>query len=282
MVATSAVLPSATDSVLGLEELPGEPVHTDGDDGVASEVTDVAPVVVSGSGRGEAEAGSRVGGGGGASEAGADGARHRAIWAYDGRLAHIARSTREPTIGQMRLAWWNDVIDDASGTKGQGEPVIDAMRATGAAAAPGLVAMIDGWEILVVEPAHLRAKELREEFFCAMDDDFNTALALASLFSLLDFVDGVISKKQATIQLLSEAKKTVDKFCNVLGLNIAAKPEPDDVKKSREQRNIARSKKLFNEADEIRDRFSKKDIYFIDTPYTSGTSTSTTWFDPSL
>lgn len=84
--------------------------------------------------------------------AGADGARHRAIWAYDGRLAHIARSTREPTIGQMRLAWWNDVIDDASGTKGQGEPVIDAMRATGAAAAPGLVAMIDGWEILVVEP----------------------------------------------------------------------------------------------------------------------------------
>ncbi|OGC23323.1 cysteine--tRNA ligase [candidate division WOR-1 bacterium RIFOXYB2_FULL_42_35] len=124
--------------------------------------------------------------------------------------------------------------------------------------------------------------QLREEFFCAMDDDFNTALALASLFSLLDFVDGVISKKQATIQLLSEAKKTVDKFCNVLGLNIAAKPEPDDVKKSREQRNIARSKKLFNEADEIRDRFSKKDIYFIDTPYTSGTSTSTTWFDPSL
>lgn len=84
--------------------------------------------------------------------AGADSARHRAIWAYDGRLAHIARSTREPAIGQMRLAWWNDVIDDAAGVKGQGEPVIDAMRATGAIAAPGLIAMIDGWEILVVEP----------------------------------------------------------------------------------------------------------------------------------
>jgi len=84
--------------------------------------------------------------------AGADAARHRAIWGYDGRLAHIARSTREPTIGQMRLAWWNDVIDDGAGIKGQGEPVIDAMRTTGADAAPGLVAMIDGWEILVVEP----------------------------------------------------------------------------------------------------------------------------------
>lgn len=84
--------------------------------------------------------------------AGAEAARHRAIWAYDGRLAHVARSTSEPTIGQMRLAWWNDVIDDAAGIKGQGEPVIDAMRATGACGAPGLVAMIDGWEILVVEP----------------------------------------------------------------------------------------------------------------------------------
>ena len=33
----------------------------------------------------------------------------------------------------------------------KGEPVVDALRATGAMAAPGLVAMIDGWEVLVVE-----------------------------------------------------------------------------------------------------------------------------------
>ncbi|MEC3949808.1 hypothetical protein U5A89_12925 [Sphingobium sp. HWE2-09] len=78
--------------------------------------------------------------------------RHRALWAFDARLAKVARTTREPMIGQMRLAWWNDVIEDAAGIKGQGEPVVDAMRATGAMAAPGLVAMIDGWEVLVVEP----------------------------------------------------------------------------------------------------------------------------------
>ncbi|MEC3910894.1 squalene/phytoene synthase family protein [Sphingobium sp. CR2-8] len=78
--------------------------------------------------------------------------RHRALWAFDARLAQVARTTSEPTIGQMRLAWWNDVVDDAAGLKGQGEPVVDAMRATGAIGAPGLCAMIDGWEILVVEP----------------------------------------------------------------------------------------------------------------------------------
>ncbi|BBD97975.1 hypothetical protein SAMIE_1014760 [Sphingobium amiense] len=55
-------------------------------------------------------------------------------------------------IGQMRLAWWSEVIDDAAGAKGRGEPVADALRATGAIGAPGLEAVIDGWEILTVEP----------------------------------------------------------------------------------------------------------------------------------
>ena len=93
--------------------------------------------------------------------AGADAAWHRAIWAYDGRLARVARTTRERAIGQMRLAWWNDVMEDDAGLKGQGEPVVDALRATGAMAAPGLVAMIDGWEVLVVEE-EIDAQGLRD------------------------------------------------------------------------------------------------------------------------
>jgi len=76
-----------------------------------------------------------------AAHAGPQAARHRAPWAFDARLAHVARTTSEPTIGQMRLAWWNDVIDDADARKGRGEPVVDALRTTGAMAAPGLVAI---------------------------------------------------------------------------------------------------------------------------------------------
>nr|WP_301287267.1 hypothetical protein [Sphingobium sp. OAS761] len=85
-----------------------------------------------------------------AAHAGTAAPRHRALWAFDARLAHVARTTSEPAIAQMRLAWWNDVITD--GVKGRGEPVVDAMRATGAMAAPGLAGMIDGWEVLAVEP----------------------------------------------------------------------------------------------------------------------------------
>ena len=98
--------------------------------------------------------------------AGADASRHRAIWAFDAQLAKVARTTRERAIGQMRLAWWNDVIDDPAGIKGQGEPVVDALRATGGMAAPGLVAMIDGWEVLVVA-ARLCGRARRRAVSCS-------------------------------------------------------------------------------------------------------------------
>ena len=78
--------------------------------------------------------------------------RHRALWALDGRLAHIARTTTDPAIGQMRLAWWLGVVTDEAGVKGQGEPVVDRLRSIGALGAPGIPALLDGWEVLVVEP----------------------------------------------------------------------------------------------------------------------------------
>lgn len=96
-----------------------------------------------------------------AAHAGDRAQRHCAIWAYDGRLAGVARTTSERAIGQMRLAWWNDVVADAAGVKGQGEPVVDALRHSGAMRAPGLVAMIDGWEVLVVD-AEIDADGLRD------------------------------------------------------------------------------------------------------------------------
>ncbi|QJR03131.1 hypothetical protein HH800_13695 [Sphingobium yanoikuyae] len=78
--------------------------------------------------------------------------RHRALWALDQRFAQIARTTSDAAIGQMRLAWWLGVVTDEAGVKGQGEPVVDWLRAIGALDAPGIPAMLDGWEVLVVEP----------------------------------------------------------------------------------------------------------------------------------
>lgn len=96
-----------------------------------------------------------------AAHAGKDAPRHQAIWAFDARLAQVARTTSERTIGRMRLAWWTDVVEDVAGAKGRGEPVVDALRATGGIDAPGLVALIDGWDVLVAE-ADIDAAALKD------------------------------------------------------------------------------------------------------------------------
>ncbi|KEQ51469.1 hypothetical protein [Sphingobium chlorophenolicum] len=80
-----------------------------------------------------------------------DARRHRLIWALDARFARLVATTSEPIIGQMRLAWWNDVLTDESGVKGQGEPLIDAMRKLSALPPSGLSQWLDGWEALMGE-----------------------------------------------------------------------------------------------------------------------------------
>lgn len=81
--------------------------------------------------------------------AGSHVARHRLLWAFDARLGQIVRTTTEPMIGQMRIAWWEDVLSDESRTKGRGEPLLAALRDAELAAQPGLGAMLDGWEALL-------------------------------------------------------------------------------------------------------------------------------------
>lgn len=79
--------------------------------------------------------------------AGQHAARHRLLWLFDARLVQLVRTTSEPLIGQMRIAWWEEALTDPK--KGKGEPLLDALRKMGVADAPGLRAMLDGWEALL-------------------------------------------------------------------------------------------------------------------------------------
>ncbi len=77
--------------------------------------------------------------------------RHRLLWTLDARMAQIVATTSEPMIGQIRLAWWREALDDETGSKGRGEPLIDALREAGLASSPGLSQWLDGWEALLGE-----------------------------------------------------------------------------------------------------------------------------------
>ena len=73
------------------------------------------------------------------------------LFALDCRLAGIVRGTREPLLGQVRLAWWRDRLGEKPEAWPEGEPVLAALRLWGAETG-ALSAMVDGWEGLLGEP----------------------------------------------------------------------------------------------------------------------------------
>ncbi|MBN8814925.1 MAG: squalene/phytoene synthase family protein [Sphingomonas sp.] len=76
----------------------------------------------------------------------------RALFALDAALGQVLRTTREPMVGQMRLAWWREALAKLDTAPPPAEPVLEALAAdvlplglTGEA----LATMNDGWELLL-------------------------------------------------------------------------------------------------------------------------------------
>jgi phytoene synthase len=67
----------------------------------------------------------------------------------DRRLARIVGRTREPMLGQMRLAWWRDALGTLPSERPRGDAVLDAISRHWAGREAALVALVDGWEVLV-------------------------------------------------------------------------------------------------------------------------------------
>ena len=81
-----------------------------------------------------------------------------ALLALDGRLAGIVRNSREPSLAQLRLAWWREQLQVDFTVWPRGEPLLAALASwRGNHAA--LVALVDGWEYLT-GPAPLPESDL--------------------------------------------------------------------------------------------------------------------------
>lgn len=93
----------------------------------------------------------------------------------DRRLARIVARTSEPMLGQMRLAWWRDALGTPIADRPRGDAVLDAIGTHWAGREAALVAMVDGWEVLVsaerLGPAEIDVfGAQRSAFFGALDD----------------------------------------------------------------------------------------------------------------
>ena len=105
-----------------------------------------------------------------------------------------------------------------------------------------------------------------EEFEKAMDDDFNTADAIAAIFELVKYANTTATAESSKEYLRGLLDRIV-KLGDVLGLILDKKEEllDADIEKLIEERQAARKAKDFARADAIRDELQEKGIILKDT-----------------
>ena len=104
------------------------------------------------------------------------------------------------------------------------------------------------------------------KFEAAMDDDFNTADALAAIFELVKFANTNVNENSSK-EFAADLYEELFKLSDVLGLKIEKKEEilDKEIEDLIQERQAARKAKDFKRADEIRDELLKKGIILKDT-----------------
>ena len=113
---------------------------------------------------------------------------------------------------------------------------------------------------------NLKIRDSFEQKFCdAMDDDFNTADALAAIFELVKLANTTVDA--GTSAYAKELYKTIETLSDICGLKLEAEEEilEAEIEELIQKRQDARKNKDFALADQIRDELLEKGIELKDT-----------------
>lgn len=94
-----------------------------------------------------------------------------ALFSLDAALGNVLRTTREPLVGQMRLAWWREALQGLDASGAPAEPVLQSLASAVlplGIEASALSGTVDAWEPLlgdigngsIDEHARLRGRAL--------------------------------------------------------------------------------------------------------------------------
>ncbi len=112
-----------------------------------------------------------------------------------------------------------------------------------------------------------KVDEIKNNFESAMDDDFNTANAIASVFELSKLANVYLLEKNTQSDVLEHFIHTFDGLMGVLGLPMDEEAGllDEDVEALIAERLEARRNKDFKRSDEIRDELKAQGIILEDT-----------------
>ncbi|MBP1755971.1 MAG: cysS [Firmicutes bacterium] len=110
------------------------------------------------------------------------------------------------------------------------------------------------------------AQGLHEKYKVAMDDDFNTADAIAAIFELVKLANTNCSSDSSRA-FVQEVYELIVKLCDILGIFTKKEEEllDADIEKLIEERQTARKNKNFQRSDEIRNLLLDQGIVLEDT-----------------
>lgn len=108
--------------------------------------------------------------------------------------------------------------------------------------------------------------DLKAKFESSMDDDFNTADAIAAIFEIVKLANSDIDGSSPA-ELITEAKELIISLCDILGIICEKKEEllDSDIEALINERQAARKERNFARADEIRNELEAKGIILEDT-----------------
>ena len=111
-----------------------------------------------------------------------------------------------------------------------------------------------------------KTKEFVTAFETAMEDDFNTADAIAAIFDLVKYAN-TTATAEGSKEYAKALYDLLVKLADVLGLIIDKKEEilDDEIEALIAERQAARKEKNFARSDEIRDELAAKGIVLLDT-----------------